>query len=221
MGMRNFPGCHNGQGATEYLVLLAVVLIVALVSVALLSFFSGMAGDAQMTQSKMYWSSASPIAITEWAARNVFTDSYTLTHTVPHFRVRNTGSYPITITKVIAGSETVSQLWTDGWGPIVSISSSFTLQPGEEKEFSSPFFGKDPGPGNRRFTNFINRTSRGSQEFSQTSAQSVCQNSTSSPGTLIVNNFGFEYIQYIENTQITKRQIGVKPVVIKCMATYN
>ena len=41
-----------GQGATEYLVLLAVVLIVALVSVALLGFFPGMASDAQATQSK-------------------------------------------------------------------------------------------------------------------------------------------------------------------------
>jgi len=32
---------YIGQGATEYLVLLAVVLIVALVSVALLGFFPG------------------------------------------------------------------------------------------------------------------------------------------------------------------------------------
>ena len=39
----------KAQGATEYLVLLAVVLIVALVSVALLGFFPGMAGDIQTT----------------------------------------------------------------------------------------------------------------------------------------------------------------------------
>lgn len=59
----------KAQGATEYLVLLAVVLIVALVSVALLGFFLGMASDAQETQSKAYWSSASPISIVEWGAR--------------------------------------------------------------------------------------------------------------------------------------------------------
>jgi hypothetical protein len=50
-----------GQGATEYLVLPAVVLIVALVSVALLGFFPGMASDAQITQSQAYWQSAQPI----------------------------------------------------------------------------------------------------------------------------------------------------------------
>ena len=59
----------RGQGATEYLVLLAVVLIVALVSVALLGFFPGMAMDSRLAQSKMYWSSASPVAIVEaWGA---------------------------------------------------------------------------------------------------------------------------------------------------------
>jgi len=47
-------GTLVGQGATEYLVLLAVVLIVALVSVALLGFFPGMASDAQITQSQIY-----------------------------------------------------------------------------------------------------------------------------------------------------------------------
>jgi len=65
---------YKGQGATEYLVLLAVVLIVALVSVALLGFFPSMASDAQITQSQMYWKSASPIAIVESGAR-VYTGS--------------------------------------------------------------------------------------------------------------------------------------------------
>jgi hypothetical protein len=49
-------GMHRGQGATEYLVLLAVVLIIALVSVALLGFFPGMASDSQVAQSQAYWS---------------------------------------------------------------------------------------------------------------------------------------------------------------------
>ena len=56
----------RGQGATEYLVLLAVVLIVALVSVALLGFFPGMASDARITQSQSYWrGQARPFAILE------------------------------------------------------------------------------------------------------------------------------------------------------------
>lgn len=54
----------RGQGSTEYLVILAVVLIVALVVIALLGFFPGMAGDAKETQSNSYWSGAQPFSIT-------------------------------------------------------------------------------------------------------------------------------------------------------------
>jgi hypothetical protein len=57
----------RGQGATEYLVLLAVVLIIALVSIALLGFFPGISSDAKITQSSAYWKSARPFAILEHA----------------------------------------------------------------------------------------------------------------------------------------------------------
>ena len=58
----------RGQGATEYLVLLAVVLIIALVSIALLGFFPGMATDAKITQSNSYWrGDAVPFSIVESA----------------------------------------------------------------------------------------------------------------------------------------------------------
>ena len=61
-------GAFRGQGATEYLVLLAVVLIVALVSVALLGFFPGMAADARITQSQTYWrGQARPFSIMDVA----------------------------------------------------------------------------------------------------------------------------------------------------------
>ncbi|MCX6770539.1 MAG: hypothetical protein NTX79_00635 [Candidatus Micrarchaeota archaeon] len=56
----------RGQGATEYLVLLAVVLIIALVAIMLLGYFPGMATDAKITQSQAYWrGQATPFAITE------------------------------------------------------------------------------------------------------------------------------------------------------------
>jgi len=55
----------KGQGATEYLVLLAVVLMIALVSIALLGFFPGLAGDAKKTQSDSYWKSARPFGVVE------------------------------------------------------------------------------------------------------------------------------------------------------------
>jgi hypothetical protein len=53
----------KGQGATEYLVLLAVVLIVALVSIALLGFFPSLSTDAKITQSASYWKGARPFSI--------------------------------------------------------------------------------------------------------------------------------------------------------------
>ena len=54
----------KGQGATEYLVLLAVVLIIALVSISLLGFFPGLASDAKITQSTTYWrGEARPLSI--------------------------------------------------------------------------------------------------------------------------------------------------------------
>lgn len=60
----------KGQGATEYLVLLAVVMVIALVVIALLGFFPGLAGDAKMTQSASYWSSeASPFSVQEQAVQ--------------------------------------------------------------------------------------------------------------------------------------------------------
>lgn len=59
-------GFKKGQGATEYLVLLAVVLIVAMVAIALLGFFPGLAGDAKKTQSDAYWrGEARPFSIIE------------------------------------------------------------------------------------------------------------------------------------------------------------
>lgn len=61
-----FRGSKKGQGATEYLVLLAVVLIVAMVAIALLGFFPGLAGDAKIAQSDAYWrGTARPFSILE------------------------------------------------------------------------------------------------------------------------------------------------------------
>ncbi len=55
-----------GQGATEYLIMLAAILIIALVALALLGFFPGLSSDAKVSQSASYWrSEAKPVAILE------------------------------------------------------------------------------------------------------------------------------------------------------------
>ncbi|MGV8176969.1 MAG: hypothetical protein ACP5NX_04160 [Candidatus Bilamarchaeaceae archaeon] len=56
----------KGQGSTEYLVILAVVLIVALVVIGLLGWFPGVAGGAREQQSATYWQGASPFSVTAY-----------------------------------------------------------------------------------------------------------------------------------------------------------
>jgi len=196
------------QGATEYLVLLAVVLIVALVSVALLGFFPGMASDAKLTQSKAYWSGASPIAITETGAMASATLSW------PYVRIRNTGAYPVRITKIIGdNAQSITQFYCEAAcgsaGAYFNISQYFYLAPGEERYFGW----SGMGMANMAFA--VGMIGGSSSLNTLYSASSVC--STGAPyGTADINNFGFEYTEYVDGQQITKRQIGAKPLIIKC-----
>jgi hypothetical protein len=204
-----------GQGATEYLVLLAVVLIVALVSVALLGFFPGMASDAQAAQSKTYWQSASPIAIVETGAL-WYPDCSGRNYTHIYLRVRNTGVYTITITKMLVGNNSIASVATGGWGPSAAMSAR--LASGEETFFAYYYIFPgipDLGSGNRSFVMFAQSGSSGNAyTFPYGSAASLCE--LNSPyGSLVANDFGFEYVQNVEGQTVTKREIG-KPLVIKC-----
>ncbi|MFA6328461.1 MAG: hypothetical protein WCY41_03375 [Candidatus Micrarchaeia archaeon] len=209
--MRN---CYRGQGATEYLVLLAVVLIVALVSVALLGFFPGMASDAQITQSQIYWRSATPIAIMETGARASSSGAV-----LPYMLLRNTGMYPIRITGIIGGDGGKATqfyagdnaLCTPATEGTYSLTNYYYLTPGEEKYVApgSSWYGLTCS---RYIYSYVGGNSSGTNV---NGASSVCQNSTTSPGVLDYKTFGFEYIQYMEGQQITKRQIG-KDLIIKC-----
>jgi hypothetical protein len=212
----------KAQGATEYLVLLAVVLIIALVSVSLLGFFPSMASDAQETQSETYWQSASPISITETGARFVYDGAGNFTFV--YLRIRNTGSYPITISKVLANGTSISYVWTNYWGPDALISSKFAnIAPGEERFFGyyTYFPGvPDLGAGNQRYFSFSGSDANIYNANFRNAAASICSR-TAPYGTLIANNFGFEYVATIDGQAITKRQIGAKPLVIKCTNNYN
>ena len=198
MGMQQ----SRAQGATEYLVLLAVVLIVALVSVALLGFFPGMASDAQVTQSKTYWQSATPIAIIESDAT-----TNSASYGLPYLRIRNVGAYPIRITKMLGNGQSISQVAASG---AANMSDLFYMAPGEEKYFGwTDAWGL---PANRLVYFLPSGTS---SSYNLRPAASICNYNSTQPGTLQMNDFGFEYIEYIEGQQITKRQVG-KPLIIKC-----
>ena len=186
-----------------------------------------MASDAQITQSKMYWSSASPISIVEVAARHLHNTagSPEVNHTTIYLRIKNNGQYRISITKIFGGGNSISSVNTGGWGPISSISERVILSPGGEFIFgySGHFPGvPELGSGNRNFFFFCTDScwSEGLSTFNRNTTGSYCSR-TAPYGSLIVDGFGFEYVQYIENTQITKRQMGVKPLVVKCMNNYD
>ncbi|MGB9635567.1 MAG: class III signal peptide-containing protein [Candidatus Micrarchaeia archaeon] len=83
-------GFKRGQGSTEYLVLLAVALIVALVAIALLGWFPGVSSDTRESQSRTYWSSAQPFSITE----------YKVNGTTVQLTLLNTKSKKMTLTNV-------------------------------------------------------------------------------------------------------------------------
>ena len=199
-----------GQGATEYLVLLAVVLIVALVSVALLGFFPGMASDAQITQSQTYWSSASPIAIVEMTTAgslNVPDGSRSL----PYLRLRNTGAYRITLTKVCGNNGDCATQYA--CAPNCNLSSMVNLAPGEEMYIGVPMSGLE--------TRQIDFRIGGSASSGMTLYGLSSSCSPYAPyGTMVMKNFAFEYIEHIDGQQITKRQIGVKPLIAKCREPY-
>jgi hypothetical protein len=204
----------KAQGSTEYLVLLAVVLIIALVSLALLSFFPGTSLDAKLTQSKTYWSSASPIAIVDWDSRFAL-DGVPPGYTHVYLRIRNTGNYPIRITKVFTNDKTHTQLLTGNWGPSKPIENVSYLFPGEEKRYGYPnYFPGIPNQGIGNHTFFV---------FDWAFLGSWSTNCTKEApyGIASINKFGFEYIEYVEGKEIIKTQIGSAPLMIKCRDNYD
>ncbi|MCX8163694.1 MAG: hypothetical protein N3D10_04055 [Candidatus Micrarchaeota archaeon] len=60
----------KGQGASEYLILLAVVLIIGIIAIALLGGFSDIGSGARETESRQYWKGVvRPFTIQDWAQR--------------------------------------------------------------------------------------------------------------------------------------------------------
>ncbi|MCD6415017.1 MAG: class III signal peptide-containing protein [Candidatus Diapherotrites archaeon] len=55
----------KAQASTEYLIILAVVIIVALIVVGVMGWFPSTSGSVKEQQSKTYWSTATPFSITD------------------------------------------------------------------------------------------------------------------------------------------------------------
>ena len=173
-----------------------------------------MASDAQVTQSKMYWSSASPIAITDAGGRYYSING----QTYAYIFFKNIGTYPIRITGLIgADGGKYSTFYTENnasCSPATTghynISDYYYMGPGEEKYFAtSSVHGGNYCRRHIIFTTVATGSGVGG-------ASSICQNSNTAPGMIDYQTFGFEYIVYIDGQQITKRQIG-KDFIVKCL----
>ena len=87
----------RGQVSTEYLVILAVVLVIALVVVYLVGGFSGLGASSLETTSKNYWAGASPFSITQAK----------LAGTAIQLNIQNNDLQQLTVTDISVGGTSV------------------------------------------------------------------------------------------------------------------
>ena len=98
---------NKGQASTEYLVILAVVIIVALVVVAILGGFIDVGRGSGEKASKTYWRGAD-IGLMDWVMSSAGTDTIV---------IRNNQDYLINVSAVSVGG--------------TSVAMDVELQPGE------------------------------------------------------------------------------------------
>ena len=213
------------------MVLLAVVLVIALVAITLLGFFPGTSADNQIAQSKTYWQSTAPISIVDASAK--YTQGWGAGSEIA-LRFRNSGGYAIRITKLIGGkNNSISSFYCShadcGGGGMRNISDFYYLAPGEEKTLKGSAFG-----GQHMIIAMpesINTATTASYIFNAAAVRcrSPVNNNNATQfnidianypnydyGALQINDFGFEYVMYIDGVEITKRQVG-KPLLARCI----
>jgi len=205
----------HGQGATEYLVLLAVVLIISLVAIALLGFFPGMAGDAKITESQAYWKGATPLAIVD--VSGIKSCSVETGARYFNMKIQNTGSYRIRLSKIWLGRENIS-LYNDVSAGTEKPLANIEMGPGEETCIGGAGTG---GEGSDTFCVMHQITLMGpatgqthSIEYELYASQELCD--ANGKGTAELKDFGFEYVQIIDGTEITKKEIGKGNLILKC-----
>jgi len=87
----------RGQVSTEYLVILAVVLVVALIVVALVGGMSPVSTGVSDSQSHNYWLSVAPVSISSWKYSGTALD----------LTLQNMGGQKVTISQIYIGGSQV------------------------------------------------------------------------------------------------------------------
>jgi len=57
---------NKGQGTTEYIIILAVIIVIALIVVGVMGWMPGLSTGITEQQSRAYWQSTAPISLTDW-----------------------------------------------------------------------------------------------------------------------------------------------------------
>jgi len=225
----------KGQGATEYLVLLAVVLIIALVAIALLGFFPGMASDAKATQSKAYWQSASPIGVVEGIGYT-YNDHWADYGNAIIITLQNNGGetiellgigYPNT-DQTMEECNIENPIWPckiqffsvsygyiveygDNFGGYVASPHGYGWGGGATDPYTSRTF---IAPG-EKITVGISALAYGSDGYR---SKSVCHDfdTGQESKSMEIDNLAFYYAMNIDGIRLIKRQVGSKPLVIPC-----
>jgi len=91
---------NKGQGTTEYLVILAVIIVIALIVVGVMSWMPGLGTGITEQQSRAYWKSTAPVAVVDWKFSTTASDAV--------FAVRNMSTDKITITDIVVDGVSLS-----------------------------------------------------------------------------------------------------------------
>lgn len=207
---------RTGQASSEYLLLLGAAIIVGLVVVVFLMSYSSLGASTELTKSRAYWTSASPIIVTEEVGRLLGVGG----SPKPYFRIKNIGNNPVRITKILGGGRVATRVNTpSGLRPLRDV---YYLAPNEENYIMyTPIF--DAGEDYRYIWVHTPSTCWGDTN-ELCGASSVC---TSQPmsnghyGTLVIPKFGFEYVEIVKNQEITKTEIGSVPLSVECLEPYT
>ena len=106
----------KAQVSTEYLVILAVVLVIALVAVYLISQSSSLSAGTIETQSQAYWRETQPLAVTGFSAAT----------TTLNLEILNLYHETVTLTR-ISGSGLTDYTTSTGFAPGQVITIPVTL----------------------------------------------------------------------------------------------
>jgi hypothetical protein len=196
----------RAQGATEYLVLLAVVLLIALVGIALLSFFPATASDTEITQNQVYWQSATPISIIDATAK--YAPDLTAQQctegeiSVDQIEMQNTGPDQIYLESIVSSNGTEYPIGA-------------ALQPGQTACANT-----DQGSGDQcnLVVDFPTFASGGCDDG--IAVDSNCK--LDGTGVVSLSGFMLNYIAYpdgMSGVSIEKSFTPSKPLMVKCSGT--